>query len=524
MKMASISNRMSKKSVDQIESPHLLGRRHMSALFACTYCLKKFRDKNNLVYHEQIHQWNRHVKIDDDKPFKCESCDEKFADKVGRDEHSQIHWKRYVQKCGWCSKKFAIKQHLRCHERIHTWIDSMALHRPFDCNESKLIFQSVEDDEVINDNGSLCDLGCSSIPSTCHTAINNNITDDRNEITTKRKSTVNLKKRSHSPIAIIQPKFDCFECKQRFNSKEILQRHKMIHSCHAHFQCDHCNMIFDEIEKKLEHECLVHCQAKVVLTPIENTVFLRLGEERQDQMDETFQEKTIELSDTNATMEPIAIISLCSYSSDAIESMVVVQTTSYKEKNTEKMKNGAQASNGNGSKVDAENAHLEKFLSEKNLHIHKTANNEQFKCNYCDMTFDQLTIKLQHECLNHTKPKVLLRSIDNVNTLPTLTVSDIQSAEMANQLKNDNELELENILIEKHTQAKTTINLKKRSRSPTHSKLDSLECKRNFAIKENLHIHKKTHSADGNSITILNQIRTKPKAFRAIENEDRMDN
>lgn len=48
--------------------------------------------------------------------------------------------------------------------------------------------------------------------------------------TPAKLKVIDSKKTSHSPIWSVQPKFDCFECKQRFTNKDDLEVHRMTHS------------------------------------------------------------------------------------------------------------------------------------------------------------------------------------------------------------------------------------------------------------------------------------------------------
>ncbi|XP_031626906.1 zinc finger and BTB domain-containing protein 24-like [Contarinia nasturtii] len=236
-----------KRRFSEVAHDNRLSRRSLNRPFECSYCSQSFKVHSNLLYHEQIHKWNQHNLKDDAKPFECAKCGLKFFQKVELDRHGLVHWERNLQKCKWCSKKYEVEQHLQWHERIHQWIDS--LDQPFEYDEFGVTWQSETGDESIV-------VGEATFSNSPNSSIGNEPTKS------------NPRKRSHSPVYKIQPKFDCFVCKQRFTSKQNLQSHKLIHVNKT--LCSFCGETFSENDKKITHEITVHPQPSVMLMPLEN--------------------------------------------------------------------------------------------------------------------------------------------------------------------------------------------------------------------------------------------------------------
>lgn len=88
-------------------------RRGADLPYECNYCTKKFQLIGNLQFHEQIHKYNNHKLKSDAKPFECDTCGKRFIRKVELDHHAEIHWKRDLQKCKFCQKKYEVEHHLR---------------------------------------------------------------------------------------------------------------------------------------------------------------------------------------------------------------------------------------------------------------------------------------------------------------------------------------------------------------------------------------------------------------------------
>ena len=113
--------------------------------FACTYCRKKFHDKNGVEAHIRIHtgekpfschycdyssarkqDLNRHLrKHREEKPFSCDVCSKSFADSSGLKQHLVTHKVQKSHKCDLCAWTFKKESNLDRHYRTHS--------KPFGC-------------------------------------------------------------------------------------------------------------------------------------------------------------------------------------------------------------------------------------------------------------------------------------------------------------------------------------------------------------------------------------------------------
>lgn len=266
------TSRMSATAVENISTPEMIRRRLRNSIdvyekiFECGYCDQKFKMKHNLMTHEYIHQLNQHKQRYSEKPFVCSVCGKRFAKKADMDEHEIVHLKRNIQRCSYCKKKFSFENFLQRHERIHEWVDSF--NEPFECDDSVLIFQSVEE-SIDSQSQNMPNSDVDTQPETSSDIMSSIeeleaiIISDGNTDNEPRSNSnehmKNSKKRPRSP----EPYY--FKPKRRFSTKHQMTDSSQAHQDHrirgrtkSKLQCRCCDLKFEETDQKLKHECLFH--------------------------------------------------------------------------------------------------------------------------------------------------------------------------------------------------------------------------------------------------------------------------
>lgn len=96
--------------------------------FVCTSCGKKFKQLNQLKYHEIIHKDPNEVPSSF-KEKQCEFCDRYFANSKSLKKHIKfVHDKFKPFICNICGHQTARKEMLQLHHRQHTG------DKPFQCS------------------------------------------------------------------------------------------------------------------------------------------------------------------------------------------------------------------------------------------------------------------------------------------------------------------------------------------------------------------------------------------------------
>ena len=85
--------------------------------FSCPQCEKRFRNKQSLRTHMNIHSCR----------FKCSECGKCFQQSSGLTIHKRIHSGEKPFECSVCGKRFTSAGYLRTHNRIHSG------EKPFKC-------------------------------------------------------------------------------------------------------------------------------------------------------------------------------------------------------------------------------------------------------------------------------------------------------------------------------------------------------------------------------------------------------
>ncbi|OXA40220.1 hypothetical protein Fcan01_24871 [Folsomia candida] len=103
-------------------------------LFQCNACLKKFKTKANIKYHQFCGN------ADSEKPFKCDQCGKGFISKSHYEYHLRTHTgERPSHVCIHCGKIYQHKDTLDAHMRTHSDV------RPFACDQCTAAFHDKRD-------------------------------------------------------------------------------------------------------------------------------------------------------------------------------------------------------------------------------------------------------------------------------------------------------------------------------------------------------------------------------------------
>lgn len=199
---------------DEAELYQPRSRRRLIAMFECGYCFQKFTTERTHLYHEMIHTLHGH-ELKQTVYFKCNVCQMNFQTKNELDGHVKVHEKPF--KCEECDENFDEKVYLDRHRKMH-WTNKKWL-----CKKCPKMYP--------------CERQLQ-----CH-------------------------ERIHEWIELLDVKsFDCtdvyliFESDDNQDKKPLkaLLVYENTNDKFGLFECSLCNAKFDQMHKKLEHECRYH--------------------------------------------------------------------------------------------------------------------------------------------------------------------------------------------------------------------------------------------------------------------------
>jgi hypothetical protein len=96
--------------------------------FDCTYCTKKFQNRDQINLHLKSHYKEESVRL-----FCCQVCNQSFKMKHHLKNHMKIHSDVREYACPECGQEFRMKQHMESHLRLHTGnlFECQSCHRKF---------------------------------------------------------------------------------------------------------------------------------------------------------------------------------------------------------------------------------------------------------------------------------------------------------------------------------------------------------------------------------------------------------
>jgi len=86
----------------------------------CDVCHKRFAHKQNLNSHERLHTAEKRHPQSQVKPFECTVCAKRYTRSDHLVRHSRIHSGHKPHKCAVCDQAFSQSGHLNRHMRVHT--------------------------------------------------------------------------------------------------------------------------------------------------------------------------------------------------------------------------------------------------------------------------------------------------------------------------------------------------------------------------------------------------------------------
>ena len=202
--------------------------------YTCQMCNRVFQTKYSLHSHMTTHK-------NEVLPYRCGCCDKTYKDSQQRGRHEMRHCMsdKRTYACTLCDKTFRIAQSLNRHMRYHASYKA--------------------DIEAY-----ACDLCPETF--TCGNKLRlHKMRHKANSVICDKCGRVFVKQyhfEFHRPHCGTQPtkpvaeKFQCDVCGKEFGKKQVMKRHKLIHTGARPFECKHCGMRFNQSAPRDRHETL----------------------------------------------------------------------------------------------------------------------------------------------------------------------------------------------------------------------------------------------------------------------------
>jgi len=196
--------------------------------YLCTVCDKRYRIKQHLISHMNIHtgkykctecgacfqssaKLTEHSRVHSgEKPFECSVCSKRFADAANLVQHSRIHTGEKPHKCPVCGMAFIQSGNLKHHMRKHTG------ERPYKCY--------------------MCEWQFSVAAS-----LRRHMSVHSGDKPSSRRRKVHT------------DKFKCTECGKCLQDSTALTVHSLIHSEEKRFECNVCSKRFTNAGNLVNH-------------------------------------------------------------------------------------------------------------------------------------------------------------------------------------------------------------------------------------------------------------------------------
>ena len=240
-------------------------RVHTHRPHKCHLCPKTFKDKRQLIDHNNVHNGI--------KPFKCPVCDRFFTQESQVRKHMKVHTGVKPFKCSMCERYFRERHSLKIHEKTHSKPPRIykCLMCPEICDDRfqlkkhrKIHFPPIEPRPSI-DFTNLLNHHLEGVEnSTENMEGNPGIVSNNGAITKSYGAGLSLPNQPPEGfgINIFNDEFSCEICGKFFRTQGLLNKHQGAHSDELPYCCEVCGKRFKSKYTLPKHIKNMHSEAK----------------------------------------------------------------------------------------------------------------------------------------------------------------------------------------------------------------------------------------------------------------------